>query len=162
MSIKCRLKNILFQMFGLSHSTVEVWSAGDVLLRKLLSVSHGPGIFLNNISPFDFHWWRAQPQMSRTSYTISQLAHNQIISLSIQRKTFQAKNIFFHLSTTFRFYITLYYIIQMTVLPQMTQPAQMSELPQMTQQAQMTELPQMTQPAQMTELLQRTKLVPVT
>ena len=100
--------------------------------------------------------------MSRTSYTISQLAHNQIISSSIQRKTFQAKNIFFHLSTTFRFYITLYYIIQMTVLPQMTQPAQMSELPQMTQQAQMTELPQMTQPAQMTELLQRTKLVPVT
>ena len=55
-SIKCRLKNFLFQMFGLSHSTVEVWSAGDVLLRKLLSVSHGPEIFLNNISSFDFHW----------------------------------------------------------------------------------------------------------
>ena len=95
-------------MFGLSHSTVEVWSAGDVLLRKLLSVSRGPGIFLNNISSFDFHWWRAQPQMSKTSYTISQLAHNQIISLSIQRKTFRAKNIFFHLSTTFCFYLILY------------------------------------------------------
>ena len=82
--------------------------------------------------------------MSRASYTISQLAHHQKISLSIQRKTFQAKNIFFHFSTTFFFYISLYYITQMTELPQMTQQTQMSESPQMTQPVQMTKLPQMT------------------
>ena len=82
--------------------------------------------------------------MSRASYTISQLAHHQKISLSIQRKTFQAKNIFFHFSTTFCFYFSLYYITQMAELPQMTQQAQISESPQMTQPVQMTKLPQMT------------------
>ena len=83
--------------------------------------------------------------MSRASYTISQLAHHQKISLSIQRKTFQAKNFFFfHFSTTFCFYFSLYYITQMTELPQMTQQAQISESSQMTQPVQMTKLPQMT------------------
>jgi len=43
----------------------------------------------------------------KTNYTISQLAQYQWISLSIQKKAFQAKKRFFYFSTVFCFYITL-------------------------------------------------------